>query len=72
VPSGEHNFYNFYYLMAGASPEERQHLHVADKTQYRFLGQRIGTGARPNGVRDYDANRSERLKLIFKSIGLSK
>ena len=72
VPSGERNFHIFYYLMAGASQEERQHLHLIDKTQYRYLGQRAGTGARSNGVRDDDANRFEQLKLALKSVGLSK
>jgi myosin heavy subunit len=59
-------------LMAGASAEERQHLHLTHKTQYRYLGQCAGTGTRPNGVRDDDANRFEELKLALKSIGLSK
>ncbi|KAH7883110.1 glycosyltransferase family 2 protein [Phlebopus sp. FC_14] len=72
VPSGERNFHIFYYLVAGASPEERQHLHLLDKTQYRYLGQRAGAGARPNGVRNEDANRFEQLKMALKSIGLSK
>ncbi|KAH0831304.1 glycosyltransferase family 2 protein [Lanmaoa asiatica] len=72
VPSGERNFHMFYYLMAGASPEERHHLHLVDKTQYRYLGQRAGASARSNGVRDDDANRFEQLKLALKSIGLSK
>ncbi|KAF9225027.1 glycosyltransferase family 2 protein [Gyrodon lividus] len=72
VPSGERNFHIFYYLMAGASTEERQHLHLLDKTQYRYLGQRAGAGARPNGVRDDDANRFEQLKMALKTIGLSK
>ncbi|KAG6380004.1 P-loop containing nucleoside triphosphate hydrolase protein [Boletus reticuloceps] len=47
VPSGERNFHIFYYLMAGASQDERQHLHLADKTQYRYLGHRAGTGIAP-------------------------
>ncbi|KAG6379400.1 P-loop containing nucleoside triphosphate hydrolase protein [Boletus reticuloceps] len=72
VPSGERNFHIFYYLMAGASPDERQHLHLADKTQYRYLGHRAGTGTRANGLRDYDANRFEQLKMALKSVGLSK
>ena len=72
VPSGERNFHIFYYLIAGASPEERQHLHLADKIQYRYLGQRAGPGTRANGVRDDDANRFEQLKMALKSIGLSK
>ncbi|KAG6369453.1 P-loop containing nucleoside triphosphate hydrolase protein [Boletus reticuloceps] len=72
VPSGERNFHIFYYLMAGASPDERQHLHLADKTQYRYLGHRAGTGTRANGLHDYDANRFEQLKMALKSVGLSK
>ena len=31
VPSGERNFHIFYYLVADASPEERQHLHLQEK-----------------------------------------
>ncbi|KAG6333627.1 hypothetical protein ID866_5463 [Astraeus odoratus] len=71
VPSGERNFHIFYYLVAGASPEERQHLHLQDKVQYRYLGQR-SAGARPNGVRDDDAHRFEQLKVALKAVGLSK
>ena len=37
-PSGERNFHIFYYLVAGASAEERQHLHLTDKATYRYLG----------------------------------
>ncbi|KAI9456725.1 P-loop containing nucleoside triphosphate hydrolase protein [Boletus coccyginus] len=68
VPSGEQNFYIFYYLMAGASPEECHHLHLADKTQYRYLGKRASTSARSNGIRDDDATRFEQLKLALKSL----
>ncbi|KAG1818874.1 glycosyltransferase family 2 protein [Suillus variegatus] len=65
VPSGERNFHIFYYLVAGATQEERQHLHLLDKTQYRYLARQIG-------VRDDDANRFEQLKVALKTIGLSK
>lgn len=70
VPSGERNFHIFYYLVAGASPEERQHLHLLDKATYRYLGQR-GPVARP-GARDDDAQRFDQLKGALKTIGLSK
>ncbi|KAF8890149.1 P-loop containing nucleoside triphosphate hydrolase protein [Infundibulicybe gibba] len=69
-PSGERNFHIFYYLIAGASPEERQHLHLLDKTTYRYLGQR--TAPRANGGRDDDAVRFDQLKVALKTIGLSK
>ena len=71
VPSGERNFHIFYYLVAGASPEERQHLHLLDKTTYRYLGHR-GTVARPNGARDDDGLRFDQLKIALKTIGFSK
>ncbi|KAF9078668.1 glycosyltransferase family 2 protein [Rhodocollybia butyracea] len=71
APSGERNFHIFYYLVAGATPEERQHLHLLDRTAYRYLGQRNVT-ARPNGAKDDDAIRFEQLKVALKTIGLSK
>ena len=66
--SGERNFHIFYYLVAGASPEERQHLKLLDKGGYRYLGH----GARHNLGRDDDALRFEQLKQALKSVGLSK
>lgn len=71
APSGERNFHIFYYLVAGASPEERQHLHLLDRTAYRYLGQRNAAG-RLNGGRDDDEIRFEQLKVALKTIGLSK
>lgn len=70
APSGERNFHIFYYLVAGASPEERQHLHLLDKATYRYLGQR--SAPRPNGGRDDDALRFDQLKVALKTIGFSK
>ncbi|KAJ7776438.1 P-loop containing nucleoside triphosphate hydrolase protein, partial [Mycena metata] len=32
APNGECNFHIFDYLIVGATPEERQHLHLLDKT----------------------------------------
>jgi len=67
APSGERNFHIFYYLLAGASQEERQHLHLLDKATYRYLG----AHRRPPG-RDEDTVRFEQLKIALKNIGLSK
>ena len=39
VPSGERNFHIFYYLMAGALPEEGQRSHLQEKVHYRYLRQ---------------------------------
>ncbi|EJU01525.1 glycosyltransferase family 2 protein [Dacryopinax primogenitus] len=69
APGGERNFHVFYYLCSGASQEERQHLKLADKSTFRYLGQR------PTGGREAvteDSQRFDRLKMAMKSVGLSK
>ncbi|KAI0725977.1 glycosyltransferase family 2 protein [Fomitopsis betulina] len=73
APSGERNFHVFYYLVAGASPEERQYLHLHDKTTYRYIGLRNagGRGA-GNGGRSEDAVRFDQLKMALKNVGFSK
>lgn len=71
APSGERNFHIFYYLVAGAAAEERQHMHLSDKTTFRYLGQR-GVPVRGNQGRDDDAVRFEQLKVALKNVGFSK
>ncbi|TFY81864.1 hypothetical protein EWM64_g2154 [Hericium alpestre] len=71
APSGERNFHIFYYLIAGASPEERQHMHLLDKTSYRYLGQR-GVPVGHQNIRDEDAVRFDHLKTALKNVGFSK
>ncbi|KAH8112775.1 glycosyltransferase family 2 protein [Phellopilus nigrolimitatus] len=68
APSGERNFHIFYYLVAGATADERQHLKLTDKTIFRYLGPRQTTAPR----QDEDAGRFDQLKVALKSIGLSK
>lgn len=72
APSGERNFHIFYYLIAGASQEERQHMHLSDKTQYRYLGARVPTGGRAAPAQNEDAVRFEQLKVALKNVGFSK
>ncbi|KAJ7506209.1 glycosyltransferase family 2 protein [Mycena galericulata] len=64
APNGERNFHIFYYL-------ERQHLHLLDKTTYRYLGQHRAPNA-PNARPTDDAVRFDQLKVALKTIGLSK
>lgn len=71
APSGERNFHIFYYLVAGASLEERQHMHINDKANYRYLGQRSVPSRGIQG-RDDDAVRFEQLKMALKNVGFSK
>jgi chitin synthase len=66
APSGERNFHIFYYLVAGATAEERQHLQLLDKSTYRYLGQRT------SGRKEDDAQRFDQLKVALKAIGFSK
>ncbi|KAJ7203401.1 P-loop containing nucleoside triphosphate hydrolase protein [Mycena rebaudengoi] len=71
APNGEPNFHIFYYLVAGATPEEHTHLHLLDKTTYRYLGQHRALGG-PNTRPTDDAVRFDQLKVALKNIGLSK
>ncbi|KAI0049900.1 glycosyltransferase family 2 protein [Auriscalpium vulgare] len=71
APSGERNFHIFYYLVAGAAPEERQHMQLLDKTTFRYLGQR-GIPAGRQNMRDDDAVRFDQLKVALKNVGFSK
>lgn len=71
VPSGERNFHIFYYLMAGATAEERQHMHLNEKATYRYLAQRAPPGRGSQG-RDEDAVRFDQLKVALKNVGFSK
>ena len=72
IPSGERNFHIFYYLTGGASPQERLHLHLLDKTMYRYLGPRGTTSTRPNEGRDDDGRWFDQLKIHLKRISFSK
>ena len=67
APSGERNFHIFYYLLAGASPDERQFLHLNERTVYRYT-----THGGGNMVQEDDKSKFERLKYALKSIGFSK
>ncbi|KAL8280137.1 hypothetical protein RQP46_007467 [Phenoliferia psychrophenolica] len=66
--AGERNFHVFHYLVAGASPDERHHLHLDDGTTFRYLSHHRGTAA--SGIPD--ANRFGLLKEAFKAIGFPK
>ncbi|THH06259.1 hypothetical protein EW145_g4215 [Phellinidium pouzarii] len=68
APSGERNFHIFYYLVAGASVEERDYLKLTDKSTFRYLGPRQATAP----GQEEDATRFDQLKTALKSIGLSK
>ncbi|KAF8218382.1 glycosyltransferase family 2 protein [Mycena galopus ATCC 62051] len=72
APNGERNFHIFYYLVAGATPEERAHLNLLDKTTYRYLGQHRAPQSLPAGRPSDDALRFDQLKVALKTIGLSK
>ncbi|KZT19143.1 glycosyltransferase family 2 protein [Neolentinus lepideus HHB14362 ss-1] len=72
VPSGERNFHVFYYLLAGVSQEERQHLQLDEKVPYRYLGQSSAASSRNPMRRKDDGVRFEQLKMAMKNAGFSK
>ncbi|KAJ7029181.1 P-loop containing nucleoside triphosphate hydrolase protein [Mycena alexandri] len=75
APNGERKFHIFYYLVAGATPEERQHLHLLDKMTYQYLGQHrsVPAALSDGGLKPTDDSaRFDQLKLALKTIGLSK
>ncbi|BGP14296.1 hypothetical protein JCM10213_007731 [Rhodosporidiobolus nylandii] len=68
TPANERNFHAFHYLVAGASADERQHLHLDSSTVFRYLSH-----ARPSASSvQSDATRFAQLKDAFKSVGFPK
>ncbi|SAM05355.1 hypothetical protein [Absidia glauca] len=64
--SGEQNFHVFYYLLAGASPEDRQVLRLEESNSlYKYLSH---TRTPPAEA----AEKYEALKLAMRSLGLGK
>ncbi|KAN0059843.1 Chitin synthase, class 8 [Thecaphora frezii] len=66
--ASERNFHVFYYMVAGASDEEKEYLHITDSSSFRYLGQ---MSKHKDAVHE-DAMRFNRLKQAFKNVGFSK
>ena len=69
MAANERNFHAFYYLVAGASAEEKEYMRLGDGTSFRYLGSYSRLSKET--IRS-DAARFDRLKLAFKNVGLSK
>ncbi|CAH1759161.1 10719_t:CDS:2 [Entrophospora sp. SA101] len=70
VPANERNFHVFYYLIAGASNEEKSHLRLTDVSQYRYLNVSKTTSRAYNAIED--TNKFNELKQSLKSLGFHK
>lgn len=67
--AGERNFHVFYYLVAGANVEERNHLRLDDSTTtFRYLSHHRSSATSSPA----DAVRFDQLKEAFKMIGFPK
>ncbi|KAK0557735.1 Chitin synthase, class 8 [Tilletia horrida] len=67
--ASERTFNVFYYLVAGASAEEKEFLKITDASTFRYLGQHSRAWKETSHE---DAMSFARLKDAFKNIGLSK
>ncbi|CAG8584609.1 9735_t:CDS:2 [Ambispora leptoticha] len=65
VPSNERNFHVFYYFLAGASHDEKSHLHLTEASQYRYLN----INKPIKGSNSEDSNNFTELKQALKSLG---
>lgn len=68
VSAGERNFHVFYYLVAGATPDEREHLRLEESTSFRYLSHHR-TSTSSNLA---DAVKFNQLKEAFKTVGFPK
>ncbi|KAI9493414.1 chitin synthase-domain-containing protein [Zychaea mexicana] len=68
-PTGEGSFHMFYYLLEGASAEEKQILQLTDATQYTYLNRSHGpdTTLTPENETYY-----ETIKMALRSLGIGK
>lgn len=68
APAGERNFHVFHYLVAGASPDEREHLRFDSASSFRYLAQARSSAASVQS----DVTRFAQLKDAFKTVGFPK
>lgn len=71
ISPGERNFHIFYYLLAGATPEERRRLRIRKDSQNRYLRQRT-TGTHPSAIQDDEAQQLAQIRIAMQTIGLSR
>ncbi|CAG8504297.1 3540_t:CDS:2 [Ambispora gerdemannii] len=65
VSSSEKNFHVFYYFLAGATHDEKAHLHLTEPSQYRYLN----VNKPIKGSSSVDTNNFSELKQALKSLG---
>jgi hypothetical protein len=66
-PSGKQNTHIFYYLFAGGTAEERQHMQLLEKMIFWYFSHHGIPSGRQN-VYDDGAQQFEQLKLAIKTL----
>jgi len=65
IPSGERCYHVFYYLIAGASPEEKNYWRLGEVTNYYYMGDQ-------RSIQNTDEAKFKELTSAMKTVGIGR